>query len=142
MSNFQQFLAGHTSAIIENGYLFTEDETITSLRDAAGLASEAILGDLAQKIEASTLYRREAENFFYSNFSTLNEMQGNAPEMDWFSLGQDFFHSRNSLPGGFSHYGYANTDALDDAAKEFPELNFDFFLTTDANGNSWIGYER
>ena len=142
MSNFQQFLAGHTSAIIENGYLFTEDETITSLRDAAGLASEAILGDLAQKIEASTLYRREAENFFYSNFSTLNEMQGNAPEMDWFSLGQDFIHSRNSLPGGFSHYGYANTDALDDAAKEFPELNFDFFLTTDANGNSWIGYER
>lgn len=142
MSNFQQFLTGHTSAIIENGYLFTEDETITSLRDAAGLASEAILGDLAQKIEASTLYRREAENFFYSNFSTLNEMQGNAPEMDWFSLGQDFFHSRNSLPGGFSHYGYANTDALDDAAKEFPELNFDFFLTTDANGNSWIGYER
>lgn len=142
MSNFQQFLTGHTSAIIENGYLFTEDETTTSLRDAAGLASEAILGDLAQKIEASTLYRREAENFFYSNFSTLNEMQGNAPEMDWFSLGQDFFHSRNSLPGGFSHYGYANTDALDDAAKEFPELNFDFFLTTDANGNSWIGYER
>lgn len=142
MSNFQQFLAGHTSAIIENGYLFTEDEAITSLRDAAGLASEAILGDLANKIESSTLNRSEVEKFFYSNFSTLNEMQGNAPEMDWFSLGQDFFHSRNNLPGGFSHYGYANTDALDDKAKEFPELNFDFFLTTDDNGNSWIGYER
>lgn len=141
MSNFQQFLAGHTSAIIENGYLFTEDETITSLRDAAGLASEAILGDLANKIESSALYCVEAENYYVDNFDTLNEMQRNAPGMDWFSLGQDFYRSRNNLPGGFDHYGYANTDALDDAAKEYPELNFDFFLTTDDNGNSWIGYE-
>lgn len=141
MNDFQQFLAGHTSAIIENGYLFTEDETITSLRDAAGLASEAILGDLANKIESSALYRVEAENFYADNFTTLEEMQKNAPGMGWFALGQNFFHSRNNLPGGFQDYGYANTDALDDAAKEYPELNFDFFITTDASGNSWIGYE-
>lgn len=142
MSNFQQFLAGHTSAVIDNGYLFTDDETITSLHDSAGLASEAILVDLANKIESSALYCVEAENYYVDNFDTLNEMQRNAPGMDWFSLGRDFFHSRNSLPGGFQDYGYANTDALDDKAKEFPELNFDFFLTTDDNGNSWIGYER
>lgn len=138
---FTQFLSGHTAAVIEYGFIFSDEGSIVSLRDAAGLSSEAMLGDLAQKIESSAVYRVEIENFFLENYRILEELANDAPNLDWFQLGWGFLLTRNGYPDGYGDYGTLNGELLEASAAAYPASQFGFFTQTDADGNQWFCYQ-
>ena len=138
---FSQFLSGHTAAVIEYGFIFSDEYEIVSLRDAAGLSSEAMLGDLAQKIESSAVYRVEIENFFLENYRVLEELANNAPNLDWFQLGWGLLLTRNGYPDGYGDYGTLNGELLETSAAAYPASQFEFFTHKDSDGNQWFGYQ-